>query len=566
MLAPFLLSPRIAPNYRHTESHMSASQDRAEIQHIAQALQLAEHADDLPQQIELYERLLDITPQVALIHAKIAHLHLRLKQVDSAQPYIHQALSMPGDDQVDAELFEHMAECPELAADLEQARAWYRQRPNLWRFKLYSSALTNAQLHAEAERLYLDVLQTPLAVSQQVWILCALSKLYYDTGRYHDCIACCQLGLEGSPDDPRLHFNMATSLEQVARYEEAFQHYAIVLRSDPQHIGTHNNLGLLMLRLKQFEVGWSHYEWRWLASQQNQQQYFNTPQWQGESLKGKSLLIWAEQGIGDHIMFASMLPDLLELEGKVHFETYARLDPILERSFPEVAFIRREQTGNVLDGVQMLYRQSWPQSDYQIPMGSLGRLLRPDLGSFAGPGKFLRADEEASRCKREEYTRLFPGKKLIGLAWKGGSNISNDIQSRRIAMNELARLASQNHVQFINLQYGDTSAERAEAKALGLYIHHDENVNPLVNMDAQASQLAALDAVLSIDNTAVHLAGALGVPTYVLLQLNPNWRWGLEEGPSYWYPSVYLIRNREIGRWEMALDRAVAAMRDNGHL
>lgn len=545
---------------------MTAINDRVEIQRIAQALQQAELSDDVSQQIQLYEQLLAITPQVALIHAKLGHLYLRQDQPTAALPFIQQVLSMPGDDQVDAEIFEPMAESPEFTADLEQARHWYQERPNLWRFKLYSVALDKAKLHTEAETLYLEVLQGPLTPSQQVWMLCALSKVYYDTGRYHDCIACCQLGLDGSPDDSRLHFNMAISLEQVARYEEALQHYAIVLKSNPEHIGTHNNLGLLMLRLKQFEAGWKHYEWRWLASQQNERQQFNVPLWQGEPLEGKSLLIWAEQGIGDHVMFASMLPDLLERAGQLHFETYDRLDPLLRRSLPTLNLIRREQTDSVAAEDRTVFRQSWPQSDYQIPMGSLGLWLRPDLNSFSGPAGYLRSDPVATNSKREEYCRLFPGKKLIGLSWRGGTNVSNDMQSRRIAMGELASLAALEDVQFINLQYGDTSAERAELDALGLHLHHDASIDPLKDMDAQACQLAALDVVLSIDNTTVHLAGALGVPTYVLLQLNPNWRWGLEDGPSYWYPSVSLIRNRQIGIWTSALEKAIAAMRTDGYL
>ncbi|MDH1010613.1 hypothetical protein N5J43_12170 [Pseudomonas nicosulfuronedens] len=545
---------------------MSEQNDRAEIQRIAHALQQAELADDMLGQVQLYERLAAITPQVALIHAKLGHLHLRLKQPQAARAHIEKALSMPGDDKVDAEIFDRMAEATEFSDQLAQARTWYQQRPNLWRFKLYINALQSAQQNEEAEKLLLETLQGKLDASQQTWILCALSKLYFDTGRYHDCIACCQLGLEASPDDVRLHFNMATALEQVARYEDAFRHYQVVLDKDPQHVGTHNNLGLLMLRLKEFEAGWPHYEWRWPASQQNQQQVFNIPQWQGEPLQGKSLLVWAEQGIGDHIMFASMLPSLLALGGRICFESYARLDPILNRSFPQVEFIRREQSGTVNDGVQMLYRQNWPRCDFHIPMGSLGRWLRPDLPSFASPSGYLKADQAGAQAKREEYSKLFPGKRLIGLSWRGGTNVSNDMQSRRITMSELARLSSLPGVQFINLQYGDTLLERYEAQILGLNIHHDPSVDPLTSMDAQANQLAALDTVLSIDNTTVHLAGALGIPTYVLLQLNPNWRWALNDSQSYWYPSVHLVRNLEIGRWGNVLDKAVTAMRDNGHL
>jgi len=545
---------------------MPSSSQKETVQHLAHALSRAEQAGDIPLQIRLYQELLNEVPNLALAHAKVGHLYLKLDQPDSAQPYIEHALALPGDDRVDAELFDLLADRPLFTGNLEQAHQWYLARPNLWRMKLYAAALLHNRQTEQAEKLLAQMLESSVSPSQQAWVMSALAKLYFDTARYHEAIASSQMGLEIAPQNIQLYFNLAASLEQVGRYEQSFEHYNKVLQQLPQHANTHNNLALQMLRLKQFASGWPHYEWRWQSTLQKDQQLFNIPRWQGEPLEGKKLLVWAEQGIGDHIMFASMLPDLLALGGTLHFETYTRLAPILQRSFSKAHFIQREQAGTLQGETQMLYRQSWPQSDFQIPMGSLGQLLRPNLAAFAHQGPYLQADLQASQSKQEEYNRLFPGKKLIGLSWRGGIDTSNDMQSRRISMTELARLASLEHVQFINLQYGDTLAERIEAQSLGLYIHHDESVNPLADMDAQASQLLALDSVLSIDNTTVHLAGALGVPTYVLLQLNPNWRWGLEEGPSYWYPSVYLIRNREIGRWETALDRAVAAMRDNGHL
>lgn len=540
---------------------MSNHKLQSEVQRISQALQIAEGNDDRAEQIRLYEALAKLSPDTALVPAKIARLHLEMLDPQSAEPWAERALDMSTSAEIDEELLDMMRTHRLFTKNLERAERWYKASPSLPRMALYGAALSVRLRYDEAEALYTQALEKPLEVWQQSILLGLLGTLYFDCGRYHDSIACHQLTVELTPNYAYGPFNLALSLEQVGRYHEAYRLYNDVLGKMPEHAGTQNNLSLLQLRLKQFDVAWPNYESRWKTSLKEHYQEFNIPRWRGEPLEGKTLLVWAEQGIGDHVMFASLLPDLLKLGGQLHVETYDRLYPLLHRSMPGLSIIQREGGGLVHNGQRMMHRQNWPRSDYQIPMGSLGELLRPTLAAFDSHRPFLKADAQQVEAKRAEYQRLFPGKRLVGLSWRGGIDTANDMQSRRIAMEELAHLAALEQVQFINLQYGNTTEERAEAERLGLRIHHDASVDPLKDMDAQATQLSALDAVLSIDNTTVHLAGALGVPTFVLLQLNPNWRWGIEDETSYWYPSVQLIRNRELGRWGKALEQAVQRLR-----
>ncbi|QJP10308.1 tetratricopeptide repeat protein [Pseudomonas multiresinivorans] len=545
---------------------MSPHKLQSEIQRLSQALQVAEDREDRGEQIRLYEALAKLAPDTAMVHAKIARLHLELQDPQSAEPWAERALDMSTDPKVDEELLDTMRTHRLFIKNLERAERWYQASPSLPRMALYGAALSLRKRFDEAEALYTKALEKPLEPWQQSILLGLLGTLYFECGRFHDSVACHRLTMELAPNYYYGPFNLALSLEQVGRYQEAYRLYEQMLQKAQEHSGTHNNLSLLQLRFKQFDIAWPSYEARWKTSLKEHHQEFNTPRWRGEPLEGKTLLVWAEQGIGDHIMFASMLPDLLKLGGQVHVETYDRLYPLLHRSLPGLSIIQRESTGQVHNGQRMMHRQTWPRSDYQIPMGSLGEFLRPTLASFAGPRAFLQADPQQVKTKRAEYQQLFPGKRLVGISWRGGTDTANDMQSRRIEMQELAQLARLDNVQLINLQYGNTAPERAEAESLGLHIHHDANVDPLKDMDAQAAQLCALDAVLSIDNTTVHLAGALGVPTFVLLQLNPNWRWGVDDTTSYWYPSVQLIRNRELGRWSEALEQAVQRMRGSGVL
>lgn len=538
------------------------------LQQISKALQVAEEHNDSEGQIQLYHELLSILPDLAIAHAQVAHLLIGRGNQAEAISHIEQAMSLPSQqqEQIDGILFDDLSSMKYYVEDLERARAWFNASPNLWRFKLLFESLRVKEKYEEAESLLHGMLEKNPAPTQQAQMLNLLSQIYYNQGRMHDSLACCQLGLELTPDSLPLCFNLAVAQEQLGRYGEAMKNYFKILEKDPEHVGTHNNLALLMLRLGQFEDGWRHHEWRWALALKEHAEHFNIPRWNGEPLQGKRLIVWAEQGIGDHIMFASMLPELLALGGTVYYELYARLDPLFTRSFPGLNIIRREDSGICDDGQRFVFKHSWPTSDYQIPAGSLGVFFRPNRDSFPGRQRYLYANAQATSDIKSRYRDLFPGKKLIGISWRGGNSISNSKQLRIIPMHALKGLAEQDNIQLINLQYGNTSEDRENGAKLDIDIYHDEVIDPLVDMDAQAAQICALDAVISVDNTTVHLAGALGIPTYLLLQPNPNWRWGLEEGPSYWYPSVYLIRNREIGRWETALDRAVAAMHDNGHL
>jgi len=532
---------------------------RPDLQRIVDALRVAEAQQDIQKQIDLYEQLVKKLPNLAIGQAQLGVLYWDRGDESRAAEHFEKALELPQDDKVDSMLFGRMAKSRRYTTNHERALAWYGASPNFWRLRLYFEVLNQAERFTEAETLLTGLLQHEIPKDAQLLVLHMLAQVYLYTGRIHESIACCQTGLEIDSSCEPLIFNLAVAQEMAGRYQEAFKGYARVLELDPRNDETHNNLSHLMLRLGEFESGWRHYEWRWARILKDQHVDFPLPQWQGESLSGRSLLVWREQGIGDQIMFSSMLPSLLRLGGTLKYEVESRLHPLFRRSFPQVEFIQRTQV-NVQENGQEAKKLAWPATDYQIAMGSLGLLLRPSLEHFPSQRSFLQADSERSQQLRREYTQMFPNKRLVGISWRGGTSIGNQKQNRRITMTELAMLQTLPDTQLINLQYGDTRAERKEAEALGLHIHDDNRIDPLIDLDAQAAQIAALDAVISVDNTTVHLAGALGVPTYALLQLNPNWRWGLAEGPSYWYSHVQLFRSRATDIWSEVLQRVVAKL------
>lgn len=543
---------------------MQSKNHLAEIQRIGVALQEAERTNNIDAQLHLYEQLTRVTPACTVAHAQLAHLLFGQGEQEKAMAYVSKALTLPNDLAADQLIFQHVHKIKSYVVQLPQARAWFKENPNIWRFKLLHEALMHCQAYTEAEQLILSMFEQSPSNTDQSHLLSLLGQVYYQLGRYHETIGCYQAGLELTPDNRTQIFNLGTALEQVGRYSEAVTFYQKILEKDPNDAGVHNNLALVMLRLGEFELGWQHYEWRWNIALRDQHQQFNIPRWSGQPLKGKTLLVWAEQGIGDHIMFSSMLSELSALGGKLYYEIYARLDSLFTRTFSNVEFLRREPDGETEHNGTRVFRQRWPQADYQIPMGSLTRIFRNSRESFGEGTAYLRPDPTMLEEMRTRYRTLFPGKRLIGISWRGGKALHTERQSRRVGFEDLKRLSKLHNVQLIDLQYDSTEQDRTVLRDAGLKIYHDDTVDPTAIMEGQAAQICALDAVVSVDNTTVHLAGALGVPTYALIQLNPNWRWGMNEGQSLWYKSVQLFRNRELLNWQETLDRVVNKMITDG--
>ncbi len=530
-----------------------AQRNDKQIQRTIQALIKAEQTDNLDAQIRGYLKLTRLMPEPAVAHARAACLLQRQGREQEALQHCQRALAFPQSDEVDALLFPLMAQRPDILQDeLERIRTWYSQHPNHYRCRLLTLALIRHEHFKEAEQLVTAELEAESQETPAGGLLLTLAHIYYCQNRFHESLACCQIVLEILPDSRDGHYSIAQSYNKLGQYSRAIEHYYKVLQNDPEDIDTHHSLAHLMLKTGNFQKGWEHWEWRWAKSMENQIQNFNIPEWNGEPLEGKRLLVWTEQGIGDQIMFASTLPDLCKLTPYIAWECDARLVPLFSRSWPEVNFIAQSisKTGKPI--VKL-----WPTSDYHIPAGSLCKILRNDASKFPRRESFLQASNSEVRRIRKTYKDLFPGKLLAGISWRGGTSVGTNKYARTLNPAEMQPLKTLKNVKFIDLQYGNTLEDRAAMETFGLEIYHDPEIDPLLNLDLQAAQISALDLVLTVDNTTVHLAGALGTPTYLLLSTDPDWRWGLNHEISYWYPSVTLIRSPNPGNWEPALNASI---------
>jgi len=208
--------------------------------------------------------------------------------------------------------------------------------------------------------------------------------------------------------------------------------------------------------------------------------------------------------------------------------------------------------------------ESWllrlPTIDEYIPTGSLPKFFRPDKASFPRRQAYLMSDQVRTERWKDRYNALGSGLK-VGISWTGGQK-PHIRALRSVALTQWREIFAVTGVQFINLQYGDCEAELADIQSIyGVMVHDWRDADPLKDPDDFAAQVAALDLVISVDNTTVHMAGALGVPIWALLPSNPEWRWMLGREDSLWYQTVRLYRQSKMGDWEAVINHVADDLR-----
>ena len=377
-----------------------------------------------------------------------------------------------------------------------------------------------------------------------------LGEALREKGRLDDAITCYQKAEQLNPSHVATINNLGTALREKGQIERAITHYRKAILLNPDQPDTHSNLAHALLLLGHLGEGWKEYEWRL------KQKDFYVPNCSGPlkddlSFKGKWVFVCSEQGVGDKIMFASCLPELIDQANFCTVECDKRLVPLFSRSFPRATFIECVQEGDVFSSAIF-------NGDIKIPIGSLPRYLRSEFPRFPQHKSYLVPDELKVKEYRNRLKAIGEGLK-VGISWRGGPT-PEIIRLRSISLMQLAKIFSTSGIHFINLQYGDCTAELIEAREkTEVTIHHWEDVDPLRDLDSFAAQIAALDLVISIDNSTIHMSGALGTPVWVLLPFVPNWRWMLNREDSPWYPTMRLFRQPSPGDW----NSVIAKVADN---
>lgn len=349
--------------------------------------------------------------------------------------------------------------------------------------------------------------------------------------------ACYRQVLEHDPDNVLALNNMATVLRSRALPEEAIMLFDQALQHVPGDGQIIFNRSLARLTIGDFTRGWEDYEKRFARQVPVPLPPHDLPRWQGEPLNGQRLLIQAEQGYGDTFQFARYLPLLAEKFGSVVFEVQDRSVKTAMNGLGNMVTV-------IARGDQL------PPVDYKIPLLSLPGIFGTEFGSIPCPEGYLKPDR-ARKAAWEQHLGLPDGRLRVGLVWGGRKTSLNANRSMLLA--DLREALAVDGIRFISLQLGD-DATQAEELADAI-----EDVRHLIHdFGDTAALVACLDLVITIDTAVAHLAGALGVPTWVMLKLAPDWRWFLHRNDSPWYESIRLFRQQQVGDW-FGVASAVAA-------
>jgi len=378
-----------------------------------------------------------------------------------------------------------------------------------------------------------------------------LGNVYKDQQKLEEAASCYRRALELDSHLAEAHVNLGVVLKNLGHVSDAVtsHHRAVLIR--PDDAVAHFHYALALLHEADLAQGWDEYEWRWKYEASPRE--FPYAVWDGASLDDVHLLAYGEQGVGDEIMFASCLPDILEKTAACTLECDPRLVPLFARSFPLANVVARE-----FDPASQTNGR--PAIDVQIAMGSLPRYLRANRDSFPARLRYLSADAAQTDLWRRRYSEIGSGLK-VGISWRGGAK--PDVRRlRSTSLEKWMPLLSTPGVQFVNVQYGETADELAAIRdRTGVTIHDWDDADPLVDLDNFAAQVAALDLVISVDNSTVHMAAAVGRPVWTLLPFSPNWRWMLEEERSPWYSTMRLFRQPSLNDWPAVFEKVARELK-----
>jgi tetratricopeptide (TPR) repeat protein len=377
-----------------------------------------------------------------------------------------------------------------------------------------------------------------------------LGLLRLETGYPEEALASFKRALELRPDTLETRTCIAHALRDLGRLDQALAHYDGVLAQQPHFGDALINRCYALLMRGDYAVGWKEYEHRFAATG-TPSRGFPFPEWRGEPLAGKRILIYAEQGLGDEIMFASCVPDILKRAGHLVIECNTRLAPLYKRSFSQATIHGANKDED------HAWLQALPRVDFQIAIGSLPLYFRGARADFPGRRGYLVAD--AARVMHWRTRLAASGTKLhVGIAWRGGSLRTRQF-TRSLTLPYWTPLLARPDVDFVSLQYGQAVDDLAQLRDVhGITVRNfgDE----ISDIGELAAAIVALDLVISVDNTVAHLAGALGRPVWILLPFAPEWRYLRSGDTMPWYPSARLFKQSRPREWETVLAETAAAL------
>lgn len=369
-----------------------------------------------------------------------------------------------------------------------------------------------------------------------------LGNALKDLGRFEEAIACHDQSLKLAPGVAETYYNKGVAQKAAGMLREALATFEEAIRCKADHWEAHWDRALLLLHLGDLEKGWPAYEARWKLPHHRSPNYAQ-PRWTGQSLAGKSLLLYPEQGFGDTIQMLRFLPSLAATGGRIITQIQPELLRLARFSFPNLEFVARGET--------------LPHFDLQCPLMSLPGVFQLQLAQLPGEIPYLKPPPAAGEKFRPLMQRA--GKALkVGVIWSGSVTFASN-HLRAVTFSRFLPLMELPGIHFFSLQMGPTRQQLLDSGIAGLVT----DLTPLIEDFADtAAAIEQLDLVLMTDSSVAHLTGALGKPVWDLLPHVPDWRWLEDRDDSPWYPSMRLFRQTAYDEWDEVFERVKQALRE----
>lgn len=476
---------------------------------------------DIEQAMSCFREVVRLDSGIVEAWANLAALSLRRGETTAAAEYYREAVNRePTNVALQKALIRALREADQRDAAIEQCRAVLSQHPQ------------DAQLHQ------------------------LLGNLLQEIDEYDSAVASLDRAIQLAGPTPVLLSNLGIARFRRGEIEEAISCFRQAVQLQPEYADAHFHLGMALLLQGDFDQGWHEYDWR-TGGANHPQSRRSLPRWTGQPLAGKTLLLAAEQGLGDTIQFIRFAPTIKQRYScQVILYCQASLRPLLSSCHGIDAIVTR-------DG-------PLPSADYFIPLLSIPSVLQfhpqRELAAaylHAEPTRTLAWREKLNQVDDRTVARAQP-RLRVGIAWQGDPKFPAD-RCRSIPLAQFQPLAQIPSVQLFSLQKGHGTEQLADFRRSSK-IHDfgdDLDASGGAFLDT-AAILQSLDVVVTSDSAIAHLAGALGAPVWIALGHVPDWRWQLERSDCPWYPSARLFRQPRLGDWASVFTSIAAHLQQAG--
>jgi hypothetical protein len=360
--------------------------------------------------------------------------------------------------------------------------------------------------------------------------------------RYDEALDSYDRFLRSAPDQAEAWNSRGLALQNLGRLAEALESYRRAEELDPQLAAARLSRGLCHLLMQDFAQGLPLYEWRKRMPQPMEARDYTQPLWTGtQDVRGHILFAYVEQGLGDAVQFYRYVAFPLERGAKVVLSVPDALVALLRNAMPEVELIGAGRAP--------------AKFDFHIPLSSIPLAVGIRADTIPAPIRYVTAEPgRVAHWKSRLGTEGF----RIGIAWHGREEVRG-LEGKSFPVARLTKIASLPGIRLISLQKGE-GAEQLDQLPPDMKVErHDFDNGPYAFLDT-AAMMMACDLVITADSAPAHVAGALGVPTWLALKHVPDWRWFLGRNDSPWYPSMKLFRQPHTGDWDSVFDRMAAEL------